>query len=91
MNLTEERKAKEARKAKAILFKIFNNYYKLENDTFRSFARTSGNNSAGTWFHCREEEVDRLRVIILAGKFSIEKQIPRTTRIYQHPSKWMEA
>jgi len=91
MNIREQRKQKELEASKAILFKVWNNYFKFEGNTFHAFGK--GQNiphSAGSWFKCGEDEIKRLREVILAGTFEVQKKIPGNFRVYRLPSDWME-
>ena len=89
--LKELRKEKEVTQSEAILMLIWGNYFKFENQKFHSFGRSSNTAySVGSWFHCGEEEIERLREAILSGNFEVKKRIPRTSRIYRLPSDWME-
>lgn len=87
--LREKREEKELLKSKAILFKVWNNYFKSEGGVFFSFGKGDTGNS-GSWFNCGEEEVKRLREAILAGNYEVKKRIGNTGKIYQHPSEWMK-
>ncbi len=91
LNLREQREKREEIASKAILLKIWNNYFKVEDNIFYSFGKSIKTPYAsGTWFRCREEEVERLREAILAGNFETKTKIPHSGRIFRLPSEWME-
>lgn len=90
MNLKQVRQEREMKRSQAILFKVWNNYFKSEDGVFFSFGKGDGVHTSGCWFNCKEEEIERLREAILAGNFEIRKRIGRIGKVYKHPSEWME-
>jgi hypothetical protein len=66
-----------------ILFKSNKNFYKLKDGKFYSYGKGEKRiYSIGSWFNCSEEEVKRLRVIILSNTYEICKRIPGTSKVY---------
>ena len=90
-NLKELKEEKELIASKAILFKIWGNYFKYENNVFFAFAKSDlVTYASGCWFNCGAEEIHRLHETILAGNYEIMTSINRSGKVYKRPSEWME-
>ena len=66
-----------------ILFKTWNNFFKFKDEKFYSHGVSNiSTYSVGSWFNCKKEEVDRLRIAILSGNFKLYSKLPRGGKIY---------
>jgi hypothetical protein len=86
-----KRLAKKKEKGKEILFEVWGNFFKFKAGKFYSYGRNKKTNcSVGSWFDCGEEEIDRLRIAILAGRFKLYSKIPGTSKKYEYKGEESE-
>jgi len=65
-----------------ILLKIKNNYFLFKDGRFLSYGKADTSYSIGSWFKCKEEEVNRLRTKVLSGDYEIKRKLPSTNRLF---------
>lgn len=80
-----KRLAKTREKGKEILFEAWNNFFKFRDGKFYSYGKSrKAAYSVGSWFDCGEEETNRLRIVILAGRFKLYSKISGSSKKYEY-------
>ena len=74
-----------------ILFKVFGNFFKYVSmdkekvGEYYSYGRSQVVYAIGSWFRCSEEEINRIRAAVWAGKAEAMKKIPGCLKRYKLP------